>query len=354
VRHIVRHGVAVRLQQLTGWSIDLPPAMRDTSFDALQSTQVEADTVLHFTMPNHARPRTGKRNINYTMFEAAGIPGDWVRRAGEHELVVVPTESSRAAWANSGVPDERLRVSPLGVDGEFFLQSAGPADLTLRNGRTLASYRTRFLNIAELRPRKNALGLIRCWLRATSAADDAVLILKQTVYQPRTVAQFSADLAAMLRTLGRSLDSAAPIVMLTSILTDDQLRSLYTTATHYISMSRGEGWDNVMMEAAVAGLQLIAPHHSAYPSYLGEDDATWIPAAQRPAVFEGQMGSEDEVFFRGLSWWEPDEDAATEIIRRIVRGEQQPSRSPRARLAAEYSWMNAAKKLLDVISEVET
>jgi glycosyltransferase involved in cell wall biosynthesis len=351
VRHFVRHGVTVRLRQLAGWSADLPPAMRDTWFDALESTAVDADTVLHFTMPNHAHPRGGKRNINYTMFEAAGIPRDWVRRAHDHDLVIVPTESSRAAWADSGVPPERLRIAPLGVDSDFFLQRGVPIDLTLANGRALSSYRTRFLNIAELRPRKNALGLIRCWLQATTANDDAVLILKQGVFAPRALQQFGADLDAMLRRLGRPLETAAPIVLLNAVLTDEQIRSLYATATHYISMSKGEGWDNVMMEAAVCGLQLVAPRHSAYPSYLGDEDATWIPAVEKPAIFEGRMAQEDQIFFRGLSWWEPDEDAATEIIRRIVRGEQPPARSPRERIAAEYAWPRSAKKLLDTIAE---
>ena len=38
------------------------------------------------------------------MFEADRIPGDWVKRAKQHERILVPTEACRLAWVDSGVP----------------------------------------------------------------------------------------------------------------------------------------------------------------------------------------------------------------------------------------------------------
>src|SRR5262249_14345918 len=143
-----------------------------------------------------------------------------------------------------------------------------------------------------------------------------------------------------------------PVVFIVEIFTDEQLRSLLNSATHYISMSKGEGWDLVMMEAAVAGLHLIAPNHSAYASYLREEEAELIPASVVPAVFEGQTGSEDQVFFEGSSWWQPDEDATVAMIQRILRGDASAKCSPRDRFLAEYSWANAARRLLEVIEEL--
>jgi hypothetical protein len=43
-------------------------------------------------------------------------------------------------------------------------------------------------------------------------------------------------------------------------------------------MSRGEGWDLPMTEAAAAGLRLIAPRHTAYLTYLDAEVAQLIPA----------------------------------------------------------------------------
>jgi len=58
------------------------------------------------------------------------------------------------------------------------------------------------------------------------------------------------------------------------------------------------------------------------------------------------------MFFHGLRWWHPDEDAAAEVIRAIVRGNAPPKRSPKDRIAAEYSWEKAGAALLAAIGEL--
>jgi len=349
VREFVRQGTAVELVHLNGWSNELPESMRETWFDGL-NLPVGADATLHFTTPDRSHPRFGKRNVNYTMFEADRIPNAWARRAFAHDLIVLPTESSLRAWADSGVPRHMLRICPLGVDAAHFAAPVEPAPLTVPDGRQVASFHARFLNIGELRPRKNHAGLLRAWIKATHRDDDAVLILKASVFQDRVLPQFQADVAEMQTQEGRSLADAAPVLMLTSAVADEMVRALYAAATHYISLSHGEGWDQPMMEAAVSGLQVIAPAHSAYLSYLTPADAYLLPAKQVPAAIDGHLGREDRMLFDGLEWWNPDVDAAAELIRAIVAGRAEPKSSPKARIAAEYTWANAAARLLELIN----
>jgi glycosyltransferase involved in cell wall biosynthesis len=147
------------------------------------------------------------------------------------------------------------------------------------------------------------------------------------------------------------LADAAPVVLLFDIFSEEQMRSLYQAATHYVSMSKGEGWDLPMMEAAAAGLHLIAPNHSAYSCYLREQDAEFIPASLVPAVFESPMRQEDPILFGGALWWQPDETVAVEIIERIVRGDGSAKASPRDRIIAEYSWESAGHRLIKVLEE---
>jgi glycosyltransferase involved in cell wall biosynthesis len=351
VRQFLRQGLRVQLTNLAGWSLEVPPQMREVCFDQL-STPVNADTVLHFTMPIHVETRPYKRNVNYTMFEADRIPKDWAIRAAATDLIVVPTESSFRAWLNSGVPEAKIRICPLGVDGSFFSERAEPLPLRGPEGEPVLSYRCRFLNVAELRPRKNHLGLLRAWIRATKAKDNAILIVKLTVFDPPTLYQFQVDLTEMQSRLGRFFADAAPVIFLVDILSEEQLRSLYQTATHYFSMSKGEGWDLVMMEAAAAGLHLIAPNHSAYGSYLREEEAELIPASLVPAVFESPMRREDLIFFDGVLWWQPDENVAVEIIQRIIRSDARTKLLPRDRIIAEYSWANAGHRLIQILEEL--
>jgi FkbM family methyltransferase len=349
VREFVRQGVRLELHDLAGWSLPLPEHAHSV-FDRL-SVPVDAETVLHFATPHHARPEPGRRNVNYTMFEADRIPAQWVELAQAHELIVLPSEAGFHAWADSGVSTSKLRVCPLGVDVDFFSEPAAPVELASPDGRPLASFRTRFLHIAELRRRKNHIGLLRAWMGATHRDDDAVLILKLGVFQDNTLAQFQEDVFEMQRRSGRSVADAAPVVVLTDYLPDDAVRALYAAATHYISLSHGEGWDLPMMEAAVCGLALVAPAHSAYLAYLREEEAYFIPAPLGPARFDGKLTPEDAVLFHGVQWWHPDEAAAADVIRRIVRGSAPPKRSPRERIAADYGWDKSAAALLATIRE---
>ena len=352
VRELLRAGLEVQLTHLPGWSIDLPPGKREGElFDALQKP-VDADTVLHFTMPNHASPEDGLCNVNYTMFEADRIPRDWTSRAGDHDAIVVPTESSRQAWVNSGVEEAKVYVSPLGIDGRFFSRKVEPLPLPDVRGRPLSSYRMRFLNIAELRPRKNHLALLRTWLRATRPDDDAVLIVKTTFFQSCLPEQFKHDLDAMLSRERLSLESGAPILFLTAVLSEDEIRALYHSATYYLSMSHGEGWDQVMMEAIASGLRPIAPRHSAYTHYLTDADTEFIPAELVPVRFEGRAGAEDAIHFRGVHWWQPDEDAAVATIRRLVAGAGEPKPPPQPRILRNYSWAVATRRLIEVLRKV--
>lgn len=350
-RQLVRLGCPVQLTSLDHWSAPLPENQRDPWFETL-SAPVNAGTALHFAMPNHCAPRPELRNVNFTMFEAARIPADWALCARAHHRIVVPTQACVEAWCAAGVPAQQMSLCPLGVDGAYFSQPAPPLHSLTAGGRPVASYRYRFLNVAELRPRKNLYGLLRTWIRATRSHDDAVLILKCSVFQPRNLELFSADLAEMQRQLGRSLADAAPVLLLLDTLSDEQMRSLYRSATHYLSMSFGEGWDLPMMEAAAAGLQLIAPAHSSYLTYLTDRDATLIPASQVPAVIETRAGSEDRLFFDGLEWWRPDEDAATAMLRDIVAGSAPSKPLPQARILQDYTWDHAGRCLLSILENL--
>src|SRR5262249_49248216 len=176
VRHLARRGIRQQLVDVPEWgSAALPPECRDPWFDTL-GRPVRAHATLHFCMPHQVRPARGRVNANYTMFEADRIPEGLVRHNLSHDLVIVPTASSRGAWTSSGCPAARIRLCPLGVDVDRFHPRVEPLTLSDRLGRPVREYRTRVLNVSEISPRKNLLALLRVWLRATTRDDDAILI----------------------------------------------------------------------------------------------------------------------------------------------------------------------------------
>ncbi|PYM14317.1 MAG: hypothetical protein DMD81_18340 [Candidatus Rokuibacteriota bacterium] len=116
------------------------------------------------------------------------------------------------------------------------------------------------------------------WLRATRRGDDAILIVKVGRFPPGATVHLMRDLDATERAIGTSRREAAPMLFTEQILADRDMPRLFAAATHYWSMSHGEGWDQPMIEAGATGLRLIAPMHSAYTAYLDGSIARMIPA----------------------------------------------------------------------------
>ncbi len=349
-RELARAGVDVELIDMPEWSARrLPPEMQDPWFETL-NRDVSASVYLQFCMPHQVRSAQGLRTVNYTMFEADRIPKQWKRVAMRSTLTVLPEASSRDAWLAAGVPAERLRICPLGIDPALFSTRCEPIRLIGNSGENLGTRRVRMLNLSEIVPRKNQRGLLLAWLIATSASDDAVLVIK-----PGGATGIDDHrLPELMRTLehqtGRAFAEAAPVHLLMDNYGDAEMPRLYAAATHYISMSFGEGWDLPMMEAAASGLRLIAPDHTAYRSYLNHDTATLLPTRLVPA----EVSADFRVLFANAQWWEPDQKAAIQAIRNAIDDRESTVASARDFILGHYTWERAAARLIEILTEAET
>ena len=338
VKALHRLGVAIQLVDHPRWG-SRPLAEPHPLLEGL-TEPVGASVFLRFGMPHQLLVEPGIANVNYTMFEADRIHPSWVAQAKAYDRVIVPNEFCRRLWVRSGAPRSRLRVCPLGLDTELFCSPAEPLPLVTGSGRSVASYRTRFLRIAEVNLRKNHAGLMRVWQRATAPEDDAVLVLK-----------LATDDAGLERFRRELPGDAAPVVVTNERFSDDDLPRLYATATHYVSLSFGEAWDLTMTEAAASGLELVAPWHSAYRDYLDHDTAHLVRAEEVPTDLP--RTDDNYALFRNSRWWKPDEDQAIELVRAIVRGTAPPKPPPRERILENFGWDAAARRLLELLSELE-
>jgi glycosyltransferase involved in cell wall biosynthesis len=301
-------------------------------------------------MPHQVAPQPGLRNVNFTMFEAEPAPSAWIKKSLSHDLVIVPTESSRRAWLAGGMLDKKIRICPLGVDSAVFSGDAEPLPLLLNNGRKASDYRTRFLNVSEVSSRKNPAGLLRAWIRATNLDDDAVLILKLGCWTPGSREFLDGQRHKIETELGKKLEQAAPVHFIHDIYPDEAMPRLYASATHYLSLSFGEGWDQAATEAAASGLKLIVPNHSAYASYLDSTVATLLSSRPVPARFAADPATVS--MFAGAHWWEPNEDEACSAIRAAIDGRDGDKAPVRQRMVDSFSWTAATTRLIEILSEI--
>jgi glycosyltransferase involved in cell wall biosynthesis len=352
VRAIAGSGVAVELVDVPEWGSPRLPALElDPWFDRL-CVPVDAGMTLHFTMPHQVVIDDTAMHVNYTMFEATRVPASWIDHHRAHRLVVVPTESSRQAWLASGLPAGKINVCPLGVDPDEFRPEVEPLAFETSGAKELADYGVRFLNVSEPGPRKNLMGLLHAWIMATRADDSAVLTIKLGRTSPASLLSLQAGVTALEERLGRCLADAAPVEIMFGYLPDALMPRLYRSATHYISMSHGEGWDNAMIEAAASGLQLIAPDHSAYTAYLDASVARLIPSVTVPARIPDDPALQ-ELFYKAM-WWQPDIETAAGLIREAIDGSGPVTASARDAVAHRFRWEQSADELLSILSELET
>ncbi|WP_372400709.1 tetratricopeptide repeat-containing glycosyltransferase family protein (plasmid) [Azospirillum sp. HJ39] len=341
VRHLVEAGVRVRLVDLNYGDTDNLP---DDQIDPLLRTldqPVRARAVLTITTPPAVEAIPGLKTINFTMFEAAGIPALWAGHSRRHDQVIVATESSRTAWLGAGHPADRIHVCPEGVE-TVAASGVAPAAIVDSAGRRLSDHRVRVLNVSDLNSRKNLAGLLRVWLRTTRPEDSAGLMLK--VGKGGGIAGSIREmLAGASAETGRTLAQAAPVFLVEGKLSDAEMMSLHASSTHYWSMSHGEGWDLPMAQAGAMGLTLLAPDHSAYCAYLDDRVAHMIPCRVTPA-----SGG-----YRGQDWWTPDEDAAARLLRAVIDDPDGTRRSAQRHLLDHFSWPQAAQRLIALLTEMD-
>jgi glycosyltransferase involved in cell wall biosynthesis len=348
VRALHRRGILVQLNDLPKWSgAKLAEHLRDAWFDTLQQP-LQADSHLYFCMPHQIDPKNGQRIINYTMFEADRIPSRWVEQAQKHDLIVVPVNSCRQAWIDSGVPAGKVVVCPLGVDSSRFAPPPKRIPVRAPDGSQF-NKRFVFINMSDAIERKNLIGLLRAWISTTRSSDDALLIIKTRFWSQSAQTRFADQLRDLESSIGREMSQAAPVLWIGRMLSDAEVARLYCSATHYISASRGEGFDLPMVEAAVCGLELVAPRHTSYLDYLNDEIAHLVRARR----VEARLPNEDvetQELFAGAHWWEPDHEELSATIRAIIDDTAARKSSAREALTA-LSWENTAQRLEELIFE---
>lgn len=285
---------------------------------------------------------SGAVRLGRTMFETDRLPADWVRACRRMDEIWVPSTFNLKTFAESGVPEDKIRVLPLGVDTERFHPQAPPLAIPGAQGFV-------FLANFAWQQRKGWPILVEAFAREFRPHEDVTLVLKTLpVFHGRRAVR--AQLERFLRRIGFAPGETAPIVLDQRVLPTGHLPGLYAACDAFVLPTRGEGWGFPFLEAMACGKPVIGTAWSSLLDFLHPDHAYLIEIEGLEPV-RGPV--ELHRFYRGHRWAKPSVDHLRFLLRHVVENpEEARARGRAARRAVEQRWdvATTAARFVDALA----
>jgi glycosyltransferase involved in cell wall biosynthesis len=176
-----------------------------------------------------------------------------------------------------------------------------------------------FLSVFE---RKNPLGLVDAYSRAFAPGDGPILVVKTIGWE-----RFPDELARLQAAAARRPD----VFVIRQGLPYERYHGLVNACNAYASLHRAEGFGLTIAEAMALGKPAVATGYSGNLAFMTETNSYLVPATLAP------VPERLEPYSAGSQWAEPDLDAASALLRRVVE------RPEEARAKAEEALVDFAE-----------
>jgi glycosyltransferase involved in cell wall biosynthesis len=243
---------------------------------------------------------------------------------GSQDLLFAPSQWARQVLADNAIPEERIRVTPFGVDREIFRYT----DRALP-GTTV------FLNVGKWEVRKGHDILAESFCKAFTRQDDVRLLL--LAHNPFNSADESRQWADVYRTspLGEKIE-----ILEDRLPSQHDVAELMARADCGVFPYRAEGWNLDLAEMMAMGKNVIATDYSAPTEYLTPENARLIHVDRLEDAVDAK-------WFHGQGQWaelgEPQLEQLVEHLRAVHRlkqaGQLRPNSAARDTMA-RLTWDN--------------
>lgn len=262
---------------ITPWLLhaDAKDGLIGKLLEATRAQQVKPDVSIQVQLPNEWDAKLAKVNIGVTAgVETTLCNPKWIDSINSMDAVIVPSQFVKDTFKASGeLKDGGANVH---VIPESFFDAVGQPKR--ETNKFEFSTRFNFLCVAQMTnsspeyDRKNLLTLIKVFCDTFKSNPDVGLIIKTNSGRESKIdRKYTQDvLLNFIKSVRK--DNLPKIHFLHGLIDDDDFADLYKddTVKAFVTLTRGEGFCLPMLEAAVAGLPVIAPAWSGYMDFMSK------------------------------------------------------------------------------------
>jgi glycosyltransferase involved in cell wall biosynthesis len=337
---------------MTPWYLN-PKCLNGLVGDIMRRTstpdpQMLFDYSFQIQLPDEWDPKAAKVNIGITAaVETNFCNPQWVEACNQMDGIIVPSEFTKNVLENSGQIHKRVEVIPESIPENFQNDLKPTKFIKTKTKRN-------FLLFGQLTApdpsldRKNTTNAIKWFCEKYKDRKDVGLIVKTNMGTNSTL-----DKKVSLRALRNVVDHVRSgkypkVHLLHGNIDEEELFSLYNDRSliGLISATRGEGYGLPMIEAAAAGLPVLATDWSGHKTFL--EKGCWIPVNYSMITIPDQR-VDNRIFMQNAMWADPDEEDfkhKLSLLQKSKNGYKKKAIQQRETIISEYS-QSAINKLYD-------
>ncbi len=323
---------------------------------------IDYDTVLIHTVPEYypywlnKLRQPGVRILGYTVWEGEELPAHWPDILNQLDGVIVPCDWNLGVFKGSGVKVPVYVVPHISQFKPGLQANHGALHARMAKAGVSAAGRQVFYNIAFWSNRKAPFLAIEAYLRAFTALDNTLLVIKTSRYD---VTRWYRSWRYLYRRrhpsplqafneLVQSLDSDAPVLLICDEdLEDAEILALHEIGDCFVSLTHTEGWGLGAFEAARRGNPVVMTGYGGQRDFLSPANS-WLLDWQMVPMHEPAWASYLSTGF----WAEPDMQQAIRYLRTIHANPELARRCARPqaeRIAREFATAPTIDKLLHAL-----